>query len=359
MPDATTTIGNGNPSHDRPSAALMIPARAPAIVFRAFGGPEVLQYEDVPVPSPKPGEVLLRHTAISVNFSDVNARRGSFYAGQPLGDVVIPGNEAVGEIVAFGEGVRGFEAGARVAYAGMGGAFFQDPGAYSTYRAVPASRLIPVPDGIDDIAVAGLLMKGLTASGVLNRFYKPRPGDTVLVHAAASGVGLLLCQWSKHLGARVLGTVGSRRKGDIARRHGCDDPILYRQGGFAGAVRAMCPEGVDAVFDGVGKDTLLPSLDCLRPFGKLVNYGNASGPPPAVDPMLLSSRGSLSLGRLGLSDHIRKPEDYQGAARELFALCLGGAIRPFVGATMPLAGAADAHRILESGQGIGAMVLIP
>jgi NADPH2:quinone reductase len=332
---------------------------APAIVYHRFGGPEVLEQAMIPVPRPARGEVLLRHTAIGVNFSDVNARRGGFYRSGPDAMPVIPGNEAVGEIVAIGEDAGGCRPGDKVAYVGMGGAFFANSGAYARYRAVPTARLIRLPHGLRDVDVAAVLMKGLTASSAINRFHRPEPGEAVLVHAAASGVGLVLCQWAKHCGARVLGTVGTTEKARIAAAHGCDETIRYRETDFVAAVRQLCPDGVAAVYDGVGKDTLLASLDCLAPFGKLVNYGNASGPLPPVDPMLLGAKGSLSVGRLALGDHIRSPHDYQGAAAELLGLCLRGAIRPFVGAVMPLSEAADAHRRLESGREAGAIVLVP
>lgn len=336
-----------------------LPSAAPAIVYRAFGGPDVLRCENVPVPLPLPGEVLLRHTAIGVNFSDANARSGTFYRGQREPGAVIPGNEGVGEIVALGDDVHGFKVGDRVAYVGMGGAFFENTGAYSTYRAVPAARLIHLPDELGDIEAAGLLMKGLTASGLINRFHKPQAGDTVLIHAAASGVGLILCHWARHLGARVIGTVGSGQKADIASKHGCEHPILYRELPFVEEVRKLCPEGVDAVYDGVGKDTLLPSLDCLRSFGRLINYGNASGAPPAIDLLTLSKKGSLSVSRFALGDHVRELDDYHRALNEVLDLYAAGTIRPLIGTVMPLSEAAAAHRLLESGKSIGTIVLVP
>lgn len=336
-----------------------VPQSAPAIVYSQFGGPEVLEPTDVPVSLPGPGEVLIRHTAISVNFSDVNARRGGFYPGEEPSEAVIPGNEAVGVVVAAGIGAEEHAIGQRVAYVGMGGAFFANPGSYATYRTLPASRLIHLPDGLDDVDVAAILMKAMTASAAINRFHKPSAGETVLVHAAAGGVGLILVQWAKHCGARVIGTVGSAAKAKIARSHGCDETILYREANFVEKVRQLCPEGVTAAYDGVGRDTFMASLDCLRPFGKLINYGNASGPLPTVDLLALSSKGSLSICRLGVGDHIRSPEDYQSVAAEVFSLCLNGAIRPYLQATLPLAEAANAHRMLESHQKAGSIVLVP
>lgn len=210
-----------------------------------------------------------------------------------------------------------------------------------------APRPIRLPDELSDVEVAGLLMKGPTASGLINRFHKPQAGDTVLIHAAASGVGLILCQWARYLGARVIGTIGSAQKADIARKHGCEHPILYREQPFVEEVRKLCPEGVDAIYDGVGKDTLLPSLDCLRPFGRLINYGNASGSPPAIDLLTLSKKGSLSVSRFALGDHIRELDDYHRALNEVLDL--------YVARTE----AAAAHRFLESGKGIGTIVLVP
>lgn len=336
-----------------------IPNSAPAIVYRQFGGPEVMELSEVPVREPGPGEVLIRHTAISVNFSDVNARRGGFYPGQTASEPTIPGNEAVGFVVAAGDSVTGWNAGDRVAYVGMGGAFFVNSGAYATYRTLPASRLIRIPDGLSDHDVAAMLMKGMTASAAINRFYKPAPDETVLVHGAAGGVGLILVQWAKHCGARVLGTVGSAAKAEVVRSFGCDEPILYREVDFVKRVRDLCPQGVVAVYDGVGGDIFMASLDCVRPFGKLINYGNVSGPLPSVNLMLLSAKGSLSIGRVGVTDHVKSSEDYQAVAAELFSLCLSGAIRPLVQAVLPLSEAVTAHRMLEAHQGAGAIILEP
>jgi len=336
-----------------------IPQHAPAIVYRQFGGPQVLELTNVPITQPGQGEVLIRHTAISVNFSDVNARRGGFYIGQNAPEVTIPGNEAVGIVVAAGDGITGWAAGDRVAYVGMGGAFFANSGAYATYRTMPASRLISIPYGLSDQDVAAVLMKGMTASAAINRFYRPGPGETVLIHGAAGGVGLILVQWAKHCGARVFGTVGSAEKAAIVRRHGCEEPILYREVHFVDRVRQLCPQGVDVVYDGVGRDTFMASLDCVRPFGRLINYGNVSGPLPSVNLMLLSAKGSLSIGRVGVTDHIKLPEDYQRVAAELFSLCLSGAIRPCVQAILPLAEAATAHQMLESHQKAGSIILGP
>lgn len=336
----------------------LIPACAPAILFRENGGPEVLELAEIPVTDPRPGEVLLRHTAIGVNFSDVNARRGGFYLQKPDEFPIVPGNEAVGQVVALGPRVTGVKLGDRMAYAGMGGAFFKNSGAYATYRAVPAARLRPVPDGVTDETAAAVLLKGLTASAALNRFHMPKQGETILVHAAASGVGLILAQWARHLGARVLGTVGSAEKAAILRENGID-AILYRETDFVAEVRRLCPEGVAAVYDGVGRDTIPASFDCLRPFGILVNYGNASGPPPAIDPMTLSAKGALAFARVGVGYHVENPQDFTRYTAELFDLCLKGAIRPLVRQVLPLAEAARAHELIETGRGAGSLVLRP
>ncbi|HEX9462597.1 MAG TPA: quinone oxidoreductase, partial [Alphaproteobacteria bacterium] len=224
---------------------------------------------------------------------------------------------------------------------------------------VPASCLIKLPDGISESQAAALLLKGLTASMVINRVFRPRPGEPILIHAAASGVGLLLCQWAKHLGAIVLGTVGSPEKAEVAAAHGCDHPILYRATDFVAAVKRITGTGVAAVFDGVGKDTFMASLDCVRPFGMLVNYGNASGHVPPVDLLLLAKKGSLSVSRPAFSFHIADPAAYRAACDELFALVRRGVLRLEIGRTYPLRDAAAAHRDVESRAIAGSVVLIP
>ena len=290
--------------------------RIKAVRMHRNGAPDVLVYEDHDLPDPGPGEVRVRHTAISFNFSDVNVRRGGFYIAKPLVFPVILGNEAAGVVEALGPGVETVRTGDRVCYVSSGGPFYENTGSYAQARNIKASLLIPLPAGISETQAAAMMLKGLTASLVINRNFKPKPGDTVLIHTAAGGVGMVLAQWCKHLGATVIGTVGSPEKAVIARAHGTDHTILYRETDFVAAVRAIAPKGVAAVFDGVGKDTFLPSLDCLKPFGIIVNYGNASGHPDPLDLLLLAKKGSLSVTRPAYSHHVADPDDARRACRE-------------------------------------------
>lgn len=330
-----------------------------AVRIHRNGEPDELQWEDIELPPPAAGEVRVRHTAIALNFSDVNVRRGGFYITPPSAFPLILGNEAAGVVSATGAGVDGVEPGDRVAYVGVGGPFYENTGAYAAERNVPASCLIKLPDDVSEIQAAALLLKGLTASLVINRIHKPKRGETILVHAAASGVGLLLCQWAKHLGAEVIGTVGTAGKAALVREHGCDHTILYRDVDFVAAVKAIVPAGVHAVFDGVGKDTFIPSFDCTRPFGMLVNYGNASGHVPPVDLLLLAKKGSLSVCRPAYSSHVADPADYRTACSELFDLLRRGVLRVEMGKRYALRDAAQAHRDLEARRTAGSTVLVP
>ncbi len=330
-----------------------------AIRIHANGDPDVMRWEDIELPPPGPGEVRIRHTAIALNFSDVNVRRGGFYLARPLAFPVILGNEAAGIVTRLGTGVDKLREGDRVAYVGSGGPFYESTGSYAEERNLPASCAVKLPDGISDDVAAALLLKGLTASMIINRVFRPRPGDTVLIHAAASGVGLILCQWVKHLGALVIGTVGSREKAGLAVSHGCDHPVLYREADFVAAVKELVPEGVSAVFDGVGKDTFIASLDCVRPFGMLVNYGNASGHVPPLDLILLSKKGSLSVSRPGFSHHVADPLAYAAACDELFDLVKRGVLDVAIGRRYALRDAAIAHRDLEKRQLAGSVILLP
>ena len=330
-----------------------------AVRMHRNGGPEVLVFEDHELPAPGPGQVRVRHTAIALNFSDINVRRGGFYIADPLAFPVILGNEAAGVVAALGPGVGGVTAGQRVAYVGSGGPFYEATGSYAEERNIPAACLIPLPSSISDAQAAAFLLKGLTASLIINRNFKPKPGDSVLVHAAASGVGLVLVQWCRHLGATVIGTVGSPEKAKVAAAHGCDHTILYRETDFVAAVKRIRPKGVSAVFDGVGKDTFLPSLDCVRPFGMLVNYGNASGHPPPLDLLLLAKKGSLSVTRPAFSHHIADPADLNAACDELFDLVARGIIKVEIGKSYALKDAAEAHRDVEARRVAGSVVLLP
>ena len=330
-----------------------------AIRIHANGSPDVMRWEDIELPPPGPGQVRLRHTAIALNYSDINVRRGGFYLTKAPVFPIILGNEAAGVVEALGPDVTGVKVGERVAYVGVGGPFYENTGSYAEERNVPASRLIKLPDGITEQQAAALLLKGLTASMVINRVYKPKPGETILIHAAASAVALLLLQWTKHLGATVIGTAGSAEKAKLAEAHGCDHSILYRETDFVPAVKALVPEGVHAVFDGVGKDTFIPSLDCVRPFGMLVNYGNASGHVPPIDLLLLASKGSLSVSRPGYHFHIHHQADYQKYCAELFDMVKGGVLKLETSGTYALKDAAQAHRDLEARKTAGSVVLVP
>jgi NADPH2:quinone reductase len=330
-----------------------------AIRIHRNGEPEEMLWESIELPAPAAGEVRVRHTAIALNFSDVNVRRGGFYITPPSAFPLILGNEAAGVVAAVGAGVTAVVPGDRVAYVGVGGPFYENTGSYAEERNVPASCLIKLPDGISEHQAAALLLKGLTASLVVNRIYKPKPGDSILVHAAVSGVGLLLCQWAKHLGATVIGTVGSDEKAKLALENGCDHVILYRETDFVAAVKQIVPNGVRAVFDGVGKDTFIPSFDCTAPFGMLVNYGNASGHVPPVDILLLAKKGSLSICRPAYSSHVADPNDYRVACDELFDLVKRGILRVETGGSYALRDAAQAHRDLEARRTAGSTVLVP
>jgi NADPH2:quinone reductase len=330
-----------------------------AIRLYANGGPEVLRWEEIELPPPPAGEVRLRHTAVALNFSDVNVRRGGFYIARPLEFPVILGNEAAGIVEAAGPGVAGVRPGDRVAYVGTGGPFYENTGAYAEARNLPASSLIPLPPSISEEQAAALMLKGLTASMVINRVFRPKPGDSILIHGAASGVGLLLCQWSKQLGATVLGTVGSSEKAAAAAAHGCDHTILYRDVDFVQEVRTLFPPGVSAVFDGVGRDTFEKSLDCVQRFGTIVNYGNASGHPPPLDLILLAKKGSLSVSRPGVSSYQADPKVMQAACAELFELVYRGILKVDTRMKYALRDAAQAHRDLESRKTFGSVVLLP
>jgi NADPH:quinone reductase len=330
-----------------------------AMRIHANGGPEVLREEEITLAPPVAGEATVRHTAISLNFSDINVRRGGFYIANPLKFPVILGNEGAGVVSAIGDGVTNVKVGDRVAYVGSGGPFYENTGSYAEARNLPARVLVKLPDGISEEVAAACMLKGLTASMVINRVYKPKPGDIVLIHAAASGVGLLLVQWCKHLGATVIGTVGSNAKAGVIRAHGAAHAILYRETDFVAEVKKIVPKGVHAVLDGVGKDTFEKSLDVVRPFGVLCNYGNASGHPDPLDLLLLAKKGSLLVSRPAFSTHIADPADYKQAADELFDSIRRGILKVEIGKRYKLSDVAQAHRDVETGAFAGAGILIP
>ncbi|WP_377848299.1 quinone oxidoreductase family protein [Bosea sp. UC22_33] len=321
-----------------------------AIRAHKTGGPEVLQFEDVTLPQPGPGEILIRNRAIGLNFIDTYFRSGLYPAPQMPFTL---GNESAGDVLAVGPNVTEFKPGDRVAVvAGLG--------AYAEERIVPAAAVVALPEGISYEAAASMLLKGLTAEYLLHRTYKVKPGDTILVHAAAGATGLILCQWGKALGATVIGTVGSKEKAQLAKAHGADHVINYREEDFAARVKeitggALC----DVVYDGVGKDTFMKSLDTLKPFGLLASFGNASGAVEAFNLGILAAKGSLYVTRPTLNTHTAKRETMVAMAKNLFETVMSGKVKVPVNATFPLKDAADAHRALESRGTTGSTVLIP
>jgi NADPH2:quinone reductase len=328
-----------------------------AIRIHANGGPEVLRWEDVEVSAPAPGEVLLRHTAIGLNYADVNLRRGAFYIHTTLQLPAILGNEGAGVVERLGSDVTSLKVGDRVVYVSPSG--MDPPGSYSEIRLINTDRLVKIPDGVSDQQAAAAFLKGLTAWCIVRRIFPVRPEHVILVHAAAGGVSSFLTQWSKHLGATVVGTVGSAEKARAAQSAGCDHTILYREVDFVREVNQLFPNGVSAVFDGVGKDTFLPSLDCLDPFGTLVNFGNASGTPLPLDIRLLGTRGSQMVTRMGMGFFFRDRRVLASAAEELFTLMARGALTARIERTYPLRDAAAAHRDLENRNTMGSVILVP
>ena len=322
-----------------------------AVRIHAHGGPEVLRYEAVEVPAPGAGEVQLRQTAIGLNYIDVYHRTG-LYPVASLPTAI--GLEAAGVVEKLGAGVDSLTVGDRVAYAAP------PLGAYAERRNMPAHRLVKLPDGIDDEQAAAMMLQGMTVEYLIRRTYPVQRGETVLLHAAAGGVGLIACQWLKHLGATVIGTVGSAQKGELARAHGCDHVIHYRDEDIAARVREITAgEGVPVVYDSVGRDTFEASLDSLRPRGLLVNFGNASGLAPAVDGQLLAQKGSLFFTRPTLMTYTASEADLQASAAALFEVVQSGAVKIEIRQRYPLAEAAQAHRDLEARKTTGSTLLLP
>ncbi len=321
-----------------------------AIQVHETGSAEVLRFEEVEVGKPGLGEVLIRHTAIGVNFIDIYFRKGVYPAVRfPF----IPGQEASGQVEALGPGVDDFQVGDRVAYAGP-------LGAYSEKRVIPADRLVHVPDSVDDRTAAAMMLKGMTAQYLLRRVYPVKAGDTILFHAIAGGVGLIACQWARYLGATVIGTVGSEAKAELAAKHGCHHTIIYTREDFVQKVKDITDRaGVPVVYDSVGKDTFMRSLDCLRPFGLMVSFGQSSGNVEPFDPSVLSRKGSLFLTRPTLMTYTAKREDLLTTARELFDVVVQGHVKIKVGQAYPLQDAANAHRALETRKTTGSTILLP
>lgn len=325
---------------------------AHAIRFHETGGPEVLRWEAVEVGEAgvPAGQVRLRQHAVGLNYIDTYHRTGLYPVPLPSG----LGVEAAGVVEAVGDGVTDFVPGDRVAYAGG------PLGAYAEVRDFPADRLVRLPDAISFEQGAAVMLQGLTAQYLLRQTYRVQAGDTILIHAAAGGVGLLVCQWAKALGATVIGTVGSEAKAELARANGCDHPILYKQEDFAARVREITGgEGVPVVYDSIGKDTFNASLDCLRPLGTMVLFGAASGPVPPFDIGVLAQKGSLFLTRPTLFSYAAKRDALLAMADDLFAVLADGRVRIQVGQRYPLREAAQAHRDLEARNTTGSTILLP
>ena len=313
------------------------------------GGPEKLRWEEVQVGAPGEGQVLVRNTAVGLNFIDTYQRSGLYPMQLPF----TPGSEGAGVVEAVGPKVKEFKAGDHVAYSGP-------IGAYAEVLLRPAARLVKIPAGIDDRTAAAMMLKGLTAQYLLRRTYRVKKGDTILMHAAAGGVGQILCQWAKALGATVIGTVGSEEKVALARKAGCKHVIITSRENFVERVKEITQgKGVPVVYDGVGKDTFMGSLDCLAPLGLLASFGNASGAVTQFNPGLLAQKGSLFLTRPTLMTYTATREALLAAARELFAVVKSGKVKIVINQTYPLRDAAQAQRDLESRKTTGSTVLIP
>lgn len=322
-----------------------------AIRIHSHGGPEVLRWEPVELPAPGPGEVRIRHTAIGLNFIDVYYRTGLY---KPAALPFTPGTEACGIIEEVGEGVTDLAVGDRVAYA-------TGPlGGYAQARVMPASVLVKVPDDISDETAAAMMLKGLTAHYLLRRTFRVEPGHTILIHAAAGGVGSIVCQWAKLLGATVIGTVGSDEKAEQVKQLGCDHPIVYTREDFVARVREITAgRGVDVVYDSVGQATFLKSLDCLRPLGMMAIFGQSSGKVEPFDVGLLAAKGSLFLTRPTLFHYVAQRQALLANAAELFEVVRKGQVRIDIGQRFALEDAAEAHRALESRTTHASTVLLP
>lgn len=321
-----------------------------AVRLHEFGLPQVMRLESVELPPPAAGEARVRHTAIGFNFIDIYQRRGTY----PLPSGTGLGHEAAGVVEAVGEGVTDVAVGDRVAYMNAG------LGAYAEGRNVPVDKLVRLPDSLGDEQAAAVIFKGMTAQYLVRHTYAVKPGDTVLVHAAAGGVGQILSSWTKALGARVIGTAGSAAKCATARAAGCDIAIDYSHGDWVKQVRdATDGHGVNVVYDAVGKDTFLGSLDCAQTFGMVVLYGAASGPAPAIEPEILNKKGCLFLTRPSVFPHNADPVRFRANAKDLFDAVAAGHVKVDIGARFPLADVARAHEAAERRETTGAIVLVP
>ncbi len=321
-----------------------------AIRIEKIGGPEVMQWVDVEIGEPGAGEIRVKHHAVGLNYIDVYFRTGLYQ--QPLPGSL--GMEAAGVIEAVGPGVDGFKVGDRVAYAA------RPPGAYCEVRVMAAAGVVKLPDALSFEQGAAMMLQGMTAQYLLRRTYPVRAGQTILIHAAAGGVGLIACQWAKALGATVIGTVGSDEKAELARAHGCDHTIIYTRENFSQRVREITGgEGVPVVYDSIGRDTYTGSLDSLAPLGMLVSFGNASGALAPIDSAALASRGSLFFTRPTLFSYIAKRQDLEHTAQELFDVVLSGKVKIGINQTFALRDVAEAHRALEQRRTTGSTVLLP
>jgi len=320
-----------------------------AMRVHEHGGPEKLRWEQVQAGEPGEGQVRVRNTAVGLNFVDTYQRSGLYPMQLPF----TPGSEGAGVVEAVGPKVKEFKVGDRVAYS-------SPVGAYAEVLLRPAARLVKIPAGIDDKTAAAMMLKGLTTQYLIRRTYRVKKGDTILMHAAAGGVGQILCQWAKALGATVIGTVGSDEKAALAKKAGCKHVIVTSRENFVDQVKAITKgKGVPVVYDGVGKDTFMGSLDCLSPLGLLASFGNASGAVTQFNPGVLAQKGSLFLTRPTLATYTATREDLVKAAQELFAVVKSGKVRIAINQTYPLREAAQAQRDLESRKTTGSTVLIP
>lgn len=321
-----------------------------AVQVSRTGGPEVLELVDLPTPTPAPGEILVRHTAIGLNFIDTYHRSGLY----PLPLPFTPGQEGAGVVEAVGEGVAHLAKGDRVAYA------WGPVGAYAEYRTIAADRVVKLPEGLDDRIAAASLLKACTVEYLVCRTYPVKAGETVLWHAAAGGVGLLAVQWLKSIGATVIGTAGSPEKAALARAHDCDHVILYREEDVATRVKELTGgRGVPVVFDSVGKDTFEASLNCLQPRGLMVSFGNASGPVTGVDLGILSTKGSLYVTRPTLIHYYATPEERERYCAQVFGKILNGELKVEIEQTFKLADIAEAHRALAARKTTGCTIIEP
>ncbi len=320
-----------------------------AIRIHHNGGPEVMRWEDVPTPQPGPGEALVHHEAVGLNYIDVYFRTGLYKSALPT----TIGMEAAGVVTAIGDGVDAVAVGDRVAYAGG------PIGAYATERTIAADRLVKLPDGIDFRTASAMMLQGMTAQYLLRRTYVVKAGDTILVHAAAGGVGLILCQWAKHLGATVIGVVSSPEKAELARAHGAAHVVVGHADLPAEVKRITGGAMVPVVYDSIGRATFMPSIDSLAPLGMMVSFGSASGPVPPVDIAMLSAKGSLYLTRPTLATYTSKRADLERVAKDLFDVVESGAVAIRINQTFPLAEAAAAHEALEARRTTGSTVLLP